>query len=143
MMSAASMARDAADEARARWTEGPNVLAFLFAHPDSQAISALDLWGEYFNLRTGDTWDFFFPGYYRSAKGQEYERSVGARPAGRSHLDDWYFSPEDFEHFRHDIERYSKGRWAYSGGTDLVLASGWMTARGELSVDWATERQPH
>jgi hypothetical protein len=138
MMSAASMARDAADEARARWTEGPNVLAFLFAHPDCQAISALDLRGEYFDLRTGDTWDLFFPGYYQSGKGHEYERSVGARPAGRSHLEDWYFRSEDFERFRQDIERYSDGRWQYSGGTDLVLASGWITARGEPSVNWAT-----
>jgi len=40
------------------------LLAFLFAHPDSHAIRLLDYRGDYFDVRSGNTWDLFFPGYY-------------------------------------------------------------------------------
>src|SRR4051794_30023661 len=50
-------AKDAADRAAARWTAGVNVLAFLFAHPDSEAMASLDARGEYFDYRTGERWD--------------------------------------------------------------------------------------
>src|SRR5437016_2820961 len=66
MITAASMAADYQESIRARWHGGPTVLAFLFGHPDSETIRTLDARGEYFDHRTGDTWDLFFPGYYRS-----------------------------------------------------------------------------
>jgi len=80
MMSATASASAAADEAAARWTGGPSVLALLFVHPDTESIAALDARGEYFDHRTGDTWDLFFPGYYR-ARDPVSERRYGAASA--------------------------------------------------------------
>src|SRR5262249_3055242 len=42
----------------------PSVLAFMFAPPRSPTIEMLDERGDYFDIRTGDTWDLFFPGYF-------------------------------------------------------------------------------
>jgi hypothetical protein len=137
MMTATSWVEDAADDAAGRWRGGPNVLAFLFAHPDSEAMKSLDLRGEYFDHRTGDTWDLFFPGYYR-ATDVAFERRVGARPVGQSYLGDWFFHPRDFDTFRRRLEGYTQCRWHYSGGTDLVLVSGWVSAHGKPSVYWDT-----
>jgi hypothetical protein len=138
LMTAASLARAAADRAAARWREGPNVLALLFAHPDSDAIGSLDTRGEYLDHRSGDLWDLFFPGYYVSQRDAHFERGAGARPVGSHHLADWYFHSRDFNLFRAEIEGYCDGRWRYSGGTDLVVASGWLPAAGKPRVDWRT-----
>jgi hypothetical protein len=137
LMSAAATVSAAADEVAARWTGGPTVLALLFAHPDTNAIAALDARGEYFDHRTGERWDLFFPGYYR-ARDPILEQGYGARPAGKEFLDNWYFHPRDFDLFRMDIERLSEGRWQYSGTTDMVLASAWLASNSEPTVDWAT-----
>jgi hypothetical protein len=137
MMSAAATPTTVADEAAARWTGGPSVLALLFAHPDTESIAALDARGEYFDQRTGDVWDLFFPGYYR-ARDPASERRYGARPVGGEFLEDWYFHPGDFDRFRAEIERLSERRWQYSGTTDLVLASAWLDSDSEPTVDLAT-----
>lgn len=137
LMTAASMQAAYEDSIKARWKGGPNVLAFLFAHPDSDAMRTLDARGEYFDVRTGDTWDLFFPGYYNS-KRHELERAAGARPAGQLYLRGWYFNPRDFDMLRAHIERESEGRWAYSGGTDLVLIGGWLPEDGEPKLDWSS-----
>lgn len=137
LMSAAATLSTAADEAAARWTGGPTILALLFAHPDTEAIAALDARGEYFDHRTGENWDLFFPGYYR-ARNPNSERRFGAQPVGDEFLADWYFHPRDFDLFRTDIERLSEGRWQYSGTTDLVLAAAWLASDSEPAVDWAT-----
>ncbi len=137
MMSAASSLSRVADEAAAKWTGGPTVLALLFAHPDANAIAALDARGEYFDHRTGERWDLFFPGYYRASNG-DAERDFGAQPVGGKFLADWFFHPQDFDLFRDDVERLSEGRWQYSGTTDLVLASAWLGSDAEPAVDWAT-----
>jgi hypothetical protein len=138
LMLPASITRAAADDAAARWGGGPNLLAFLFAHPDSEAITSLGRRGEYFDYRSGDVWDLFFPGYYRSTENEGAERAYGASPVGRGYVADWYFHARDFDIFRREIEDFSEGRWRYSGGTDLVLVSGWMPARGTPTVDWRT-----
>lgn len=137
LMSAAATVSAAADEAAARWTGGPSVLALLFAHPDAEVIATLDTRGEYFDHRTGDTWDLFFPGYYR-APDPVAERRYGALPVGKEFLEDWYFHPRDFNLFRREIEQLSGESWRYSGTTDLVLASAWLTSNAEPTVDWAT-----
>ncbi len=108
-----------------------SVLAFLFAPPDSDAIQMLDARGEYFNIRTGDTWDLFFPGYYRSQRDIPGAQSVGYR-FGR----DLYFQPAGFDHLRRHIEYSSEDRWCYSGDTDLVLINVYFPKRGEATVDW-------
>ena len=138
LMTAASAQRDYEDSIKARWRGGPTVLAFLFAHPDSDAIRMLDQRGEYFDCRTGDTWDLSFPGYYRSGKGRLFELEAGARPVGHGYADDWYFNPHDFDLLRGHVERSSQGRWQYSGGTDLVLINGWLVEGNDPSIDWAS-----
>jgi hypothetical protein len=112
------------------------VLAFLFAHPDSDVIRSLDARGDYFDKRTGDTWDLLFPGYYESAKGGHFEGQAGSRPVGRDFADRWYFSAADFNTLREHVERSSHGRWRFSGGADLVLVNGWMPETGEPTIDW-------
>ncbi len=134
MMTAVSMAADAEDAIRARWRGGPNVLALLFVHPDAGAIEVLDSRGDYFNRRSGATWDLFVPGYYRSSN-PELEAQVGSEPVGRRFAKDWFFSPRDFDSFREHVEQ-SSDRWNYSGRTDLVLVNGWMPAQGPPTVDW-------
>jgi hypothetical protein len=124
------------DSIRARWRGGPTVLAFLFAHPDSDAVQMLDTRGDYFDCRTGDTWDLFFPGYYKSTRGQGYEVEAGARPVGRDFTRDWYFDPEGFNALRGHVERSSDRRWVYSGGTDLVLVNGYFVEGGAPTIDW-------
>lgn len=121
------------DEMLARWRGGWSVLAFLFAQPDSAAIRELDARGEYFNVRTGDKWDLFFPGYYVSAgANQQY----GAKPVGRDFANNWYFEPMGFNIMRSQIEGFAGSRWNYSGGTDLVVTQAWIPERGEPVVDW-------
>lgn len=134
----AKMQQDYEDSVGATWRGGPFVLAFLFAHPDCDAMRMLDVRGEYFDYRTGDTWDLFFPGYYRSTKGSHFEAEAGARPVGRTFARDWYFHPREFNELRHHIERSSMGRWEYSGCTDLVLVNGYLSERGEPVIDWAS-----
>jgi len=55
-MTVASAQQEYRDAISARWRGGPSVLAFLFAQPDSDAMRMLDARGEYFDIRSGDTW---------------------------------------------------------------------------------------
>jgi hypothetical protein len=120
------------------WTGGTFVVAMLFAHPDSQAIQTLDARGGYFNVRTGDTWDLFFPGYHISSESPAFEREAGSRPVRREFTEQWFFNDRDFDMFRQHVQDASKGRWVYSGGTDLVLVTGYMPTAGEITIDWAS-----
>lgn len=138
MVTPAASKRVYEDAIAARWEGGPTVLAFLFAHPDSDAFLALDGRGDYFNTRTGDTWDLFFPGYFISDNGAYFEEQAGSRKVGKGHASDWYFSPGSFDTLRRHVERESGGRWEYSGGSDLVLINGWMLEHGDPVVDWAS-----
>lgn len=126
------------DRVRALWHGGPTVVALLFGHPDSAALRLLDRRGDYFDVRTGDTWDLFFPGYFRSPEDQEFEVGVGSHPIGQHFGKNWFFHPHDFEMFRSGLEQRSGHRWEYSGGTDLVLVNAWLVEQGEPVVDWAS-----
>jgi len=136
MMTAALMERQYRDELSARWRGGFTILAFLFSPPDAQAIRTLDDRGEYFDIRSGDTWDLFFPGYYRSSQSEYFESQCGASPVGRGFTRDWFFNAREFDRFRDHVERESDGRWRYSGETDLVLANTYVPDVGELTIDW-------
>jgi len=137
-MTAAQMQQVYEDSIKARWQGGPTVLAFLFALPDSDAIQMLDARGDYFDVRTGDTWDLFFPGYYRSTRGPEFQRQAGGRPVGVNYAGDWYFNPKGFNDLRNHVEESSDHRWEYSGGTDLVLINGWLAVEGDPTIDWVS-----
>jgi hypothetical protein len=137
-MTPAAMQQEYEDKIKAGWRGGPTVIAFLFAHPDSDAMRMLDARGEYFDVRTGDTWDLFFPGYYRSTEGRAFEEQADAQPIGRGFGGDWYFNANGFNDLRRYIEQASERRWEYSGGTDLVLINGWLATRAEPTIDWAS-----
>lgn len=96
----------------------------------------LDARGEYFDQRTGNTWDLFFPGYYKSDNFKEVE--VGARPAGHDFGASWYFNASEFNALRARVERASAGRWSYSGEVDLVLVNGLLVQDGKPVIDWAS-----
>jgi hypothetical protein len=112
------------------------VLAFLFARPESDVIRSLDSSGDYFDIRTGSTWDLFFPGYFRSTN-EYFEQQAQSQPVrGDEFAANWYFSSRDFDVFCRDVERESGGRWSYSGDADLVLVNGWLEPRGQPTIDW-------
>lgn len=117
------------------WQGGYAVLAFLFAQPGESAIRTLDERGEYFDIRTGDTWDLFFPGYFRFTT-LDWRRRLGART--KQVARNWYFDTRGFEVLRRHIETNTDGRWNYSGGTDLVLLQAFVPRDGDPVVDWAT-----
>ena len=89
-------------------------------------------------LALGDTWDLFFPGYYRSTRGPEFQRQAGGRPVGVNYAGDWYFNPKGFNDLRNHVEESSDHRWEYSGGTDLVLINGWLAVEGDPTIDWVS-----
>lgn len=111
MMTAAAMFETTRLHAAANWSGGFNLLAFLFAPPDSEAIRTLDTRGDYFDIRSGNTWDLFFPGYYQSDRSERFERECGGRRVGYDFASDWYFNPTEFDSFRQHIENESAGRW--------------------------------
>ncbi|MFZ2112255.1 MAG: hypothetical protein WAU77_00835 [Solirubrobacteraceae bacterium] len=122
-----------ADALRARWKGGPHVLAFLFAQPDSVAIRDLRARVDYFDHRTGDVWDLFFPGYYR----EESKPTYDDRPVGVTR--EWFFNPSGFDEIRRHIEDASAGLWRYSGNTDLVLIGCWLSGQmysSHITIDW-------
>lgn len=86
---------------------------------------------DYFDIRTGEIWDLFFPGYYR------YGHMEGGVPVGDP-LDNWGFSPPAFDKLRRHVERRSEGRWRYSGGDDLIVICAWLPAAGDPTVDWSS-----
>jgi hypothetical protein len=137
MMTPASMAAEYEDAIRARWRGGPTVLALLFAQPHTEAIRALDAGGAYFDCRSGDTWDLFFPGYYRS-ENPALEKQVGAMRVGSDFANNWFFSPRDFNQMRAEVQSASEDRWKYSGLADLILVCGWLSSSGEPTIDWAS-----
>jgi hypothetical protein len=109
----------------------PTVLAFLFGFPDSASMKLLTSRRRYFDIRSGDIWDLFFPGYYH------WGDMRGGYPVGAED-DCWGFSERAFDELRRRVEGSSGGRWYYSGGEDLVVVCGFLVPGGEPTVDWAS-----
>jgi hypothetical protein len=123
----------ARDQVWAEWHGEPTVLAFLFSPPDSAAMRALDSGIDYLDQRTGDTWDLFFPGYYRQSRDKPtYED----RRIGGGGVSEWLFNSLGFNIIRGHVETESDRRWSFSGNTDLVLVGAWLTEEGEPVIDW-------
>lgn len=137
LMTPAVIQQDYEDRLMAGWRGNFSVLAFLFALPDEPSFRTLDLRGDYYNVRTGDTWDLFFPGYYHSDT-VAMERAVGAKPVGEKFTADWYFNPQDFNMLREHIEHSTNGAWSFSGGADLVLINAYVPDHGVPVVDWSS-----
>jgi hypothetical protein len=135
MMTPGMFGRENRDRAAAKWAGSFIVVACLFAPPDEPAMDKLRRRREYFDIRTGDTWDLFFPGYFK-ATDEHLEREAGSRRLSSGAREDWYFSAASFDELRADVEGASGGRWAYSGGADLVLANAYVPDDGDIAVDW-------
>jgi hypothetical protein len=121
----------------AAWHGEPTVLAFLFSLPDCAAMQALDSGIDYLDERTGDTWDLFFPGYYRQSRDKPTYEDRRIAGGGTS---EWLFNSLGFNIIRHHIETESDRRWSFSGNTDLVLVGAWLTEEGEPVIDWPSTR---
>jgi hypothetical protein len=135
MMTPALLQQQWQDKLSANWRGSYTVLALLFAQPDEPSLKTMDKRGGYFDIRTGDTWDLFFPGYFRSSD-ETFEEQVGSRRVGNGDLRGWYFDPSSFDQLRQEVESASRGRWQYSGSADLVLVNVYIPDRGNPEVDW-------
>lgn len=123
------------DAISARWCGSYTVLALLFAFPDDPCMRTMAARRRYFDLRTGNTWDLFFPGYYASERGAfpyTPQVQVGAEN-GRS----WYFDEFGFNEIREHVERGTNREWQYRGeGCELVLLNVYLQEQGDPIVDW-------
>ena len=122
------------DAIRASWHGSAELLALLFAPPDSPAMRVLRTRREYFDIRSGEKWSLFFPGYYeRDAPTRvRHDPFIGqSRDTG-----DWSFDATGFDEIRDYVSHHSAGRWRYSGDTDLVLIGIWLPEQGEIFIDW-------
>ena len=120
----------------AGWRGSTTVLAFLFAMPDEPTMTMLNRRGAYFDIRSGNTWDLFFPGYYRSDDQGLENHVLGTRPVGDQYANDWFFNERDFDLMRQHVEDSTGQRWQYSGGSDLILVNAYVPEWGEPTVDW-------
>jgi len=109
-----------------------SVVVLLFAHPSEPAVSREALKKDYFDARTGQSWDLFFPGYYRWG-GDSYDEhgvDLSGAPDGPR------FSDRDFNILRSHVEDLSTGLWQYSGDVDLVLTNVYLARGEEPFIDW-------
>lgn len=105
-----------------------SVAVFALCQPDSAPAEELRRRRAYFDIRTGDTWDVFFPGYYQYGSMDD--------PHAIELDEYWAFSPRAFDTFRRDLERETNRRWRYSGGSDLVLLNAVVDRSGAVTVDY-------
>lgn len=104
-----------------------SVIVIVFAHPDSGPAQQLKGDRSYFDTRTGESWDVFFPGYLRYGQATE---------ADETKFDDyWSFSPRSFNEFRINLEKKTNDKWKYSGGSELVILTA-IVINGEVTVDF-------
>lgn len=103
------------------------VVALLFATPDSPLIRTAESRRDYFDARTDDLWDLYFPGYYRWG-----HMPGGRRLSGES--DGPQFTPVAFNEMRGFVQQ--NGSWRYSGDADLVLVNCYLGGGSEPLVDW-------
>jgi hypothetical protein len=133
---AAALQAAARDEILASWQGSLELLALLFAHPDSATFQALMRRKDYFDIRTGEIWSLLFPGYYQTGESRAVRQDpfIGQpRETG-----DWDFDPEGFNDIRSRVTEHSARRWRYSGETDLVLIGVWMPEDGAIVIDWGS-----
>jgi hypothetical protein len=105
------------------------VVALLFATPDSLLIQTTEARRDYFDARTGNLWDLYFPGYCRWGRMPEVRR-LSSEPDGPQ------FTPVAFNEMRGFIQKH--GSWRYSGDSDLVLVNCYLSGGSEPLVDWAS-----
>ena len=67
----------------------------------------------YFDARSGEDWDVFFPGYFAYGSMDD--------PGEIRLREPWGFSPIAFNSFRRDLERRTQYAWRFSGESELVV----------------------
>ena len=113
----------------------PTVLAFLFAQPHHEAIDTLSRSMDYFNTRTGETWDLFFPGYYqKSENSRSFAEYDGTRFNRISH--DWEFDSWGFLELSKHVAASSQDLWQYDGKSELVIVNAMLPMSGPPVIDW-------
>ncbi len=103
------------------------VVALLFAHPDSTLIRTVEARQDYFDARTGDLWDLYFPGYYRW-RHMPGGRRLSVDPAGPQ------FTAVAFNVIRGFVQE--QGSWRFSGDADLVLVNCYLSSGTDPLLDW-------
>lgn len=106
-----------------------SVVILVFAFPDSWSAKQLMQRREYFDIRSCEDWDVFFPGYYRYG-------SMGD-PQQVDLADYWGFSPRAFDRFRRDLEVRTERRWRFRGESELIAMNAFLTADGP-AVDFTS-----
>ena len=105
-----------------------SVIVFVFAQPDSVPAKQLIRRRAYFDIRTGDKWDVFFPGYFRYGSMND--------PIEVKFDEYWGFSPKAFDAFRRDLEERTNFKWRYSGGSDLVILNVMVLPTADILIDF-------
>jgi hypothetical protein len=108
-------------------------LGLLFAHPDSETMRLLAARQRYFDTRTGNDWDLFFPGYYSAP-----EKLHPSDRALETAKGTWWFSARAFDAARREVMAWSEDRWSYSGGADLLLADACIYDAVPFDVEWGS-----
>lgn len=103
------------------------VVALVFAQPDSRVIDTATARKKYFDARSGESWDLYFCGYSRWRAMRDGRKLTEASGAPE-------FSPSAFDAMRRFVEEHSE--WRYSGDCDLVLVNAYLTHGEEPVVDW-------
>lgn len=133
--------------------EWETIVAMAFVPPPADALDLLDAGGGVLDVRSGDRWDLFFPGYFKSSWDREHSVSrlvlparmsrhapppdtARRRPAGQDFLGDWYFNHDSFDVMRYEVESQSQRRFVYDGRPTLVVVRATYDADGEPEVDW-------
>lgn len=107
-----------------------SVGVFVFALPDSGPARQLRERKAYFDTRTGEKWDVFFPGYFQKNSLSDNQQD--------KFNDDWGFSDQAFDEFRRELESKTGGQWKYSGGSDLVLINIVVDNEGHVIIDYSS-----
>ena len=110
------------------------LVALLFAMPDSAVIRLAEQRTEYFDTRTGTSWDLYFAGYYRwEVPGYDVNGKMLA-----AEDDSPRFSAREFNAMRNRVSGASG--WTYSGKSDLVLVNAFVAGGHDPVIDWASTR---
>lgn len=119
---------------KVRWSENVKMAGLLFARPTSiLAASEIVPHLDYFHHRSANHVHFFCGGYGAYwPPGKFKDQNAVILMNGT----DWFFSAEQFNQLRSEIER--KIAWRYSGATDLILFNVLATQSKRMELDFSS-----
>jgi hypothetical protein len=110
---------------------GRRLVSILMATPDTASFTALRDNFAYFNTRSGISWDLYVAGYYAYG-GARYDRQGFPVGIFMGRETEWWFSPQQFEQLRGELEEKHRRHtsrsgffrrrtpWRYSGTPEIV-----------------------